>query len=191
MTVPDVAAKREEWKEKLPGLSADHLVFLDECGVNTDMTRRYGRAVGGERCVDDAPLNTPTTTTILSSIQLDGSTVSVTYRGGTTGQKFVQYLTDSLLPNLLPGDIVVMDNLRSHHVAQVRPLIEGAGCSLLYLPPYSPDFNPIEKLWSKIKAVLRKKKIRNVDALPPAISAAFSTVSSSNIRGWFHSCSIC
>ena len=172
-------------------MPAEHLVFLDECGVNTDMTRLYGRALEGARCIDDTPLNTPVTTTILSSVRLDGSTVPVTYKGGTTGEIFLNYLRDSLIPTLHPGDIVVMDNLRSHHVEGVRKIIEDAGLQLCYLPPYSPDFNPIEKLWSKVKAFLRKQKIRNAASLPASVTSAFSTVSSADIVGWFRSCSIC
>ena len=132
----------------------EHLVFLDESGVNTNLTRLYGRALSSQRAVDHAPLNTPQTTTVLSSIRLNGEKAFTTYQGGTTGERFVQYLKETLLPTLKPGDIVVMDNMRSHHVKAVREVLEEKGMKVLYLPPYSPDLNPIEKMWSKMKALL-------------------------------------
>ena len=111
---------------------SDKLVFLDESGVNTDMTRHYGRAVGKERAVDNAPENTPTNTTILSSIRLNGETVYTTYSGGTTGDRFVDYLEKELIPTLHKGDIVIMDNMRSHHVKKVAEVLQKAKIQLLY-----------------------------------------------------------
>ena len=144
----DVREKRREWKETIKPEMAEHLVFLDESGVNTNLTRLYGRAHSSQRAVDHAPLNTPQTTTVLSSIRLDGEKAFTTYQGGTTGERFVQYLKETLLPTLRPGDIVVMDNMPSHHVKAVREILEAKGMKVLYLPPYSPDLNPIEKMWS-------------------------------------------
>lgn len=117
----------------------------------------------GERSVDKAPLNTPANTAILSSVRLNGETAHTTYSGGTPREKFLDYLENVLIPTVHKGDIVVMDNMRTHHVKEVRTLLQAAGIKLLYLPPYSPDFNPIEKMWSKIKAILRKMKIRSLD----------------------------
>ena len=156
--MPDVAQKRNEWIEKIEELDASKCVFIDESGVNIDMTRHYGRAVGKERAVDKTPENTPTNTTILSSIRLNGETAYTTYTGGTTGDRFVDYLEKTLIPTLNKGDIVIMDNLRSHHIKKVAEVLEKAEIKFLYLPPYSPDFNPIEKMWSKIKSILRKQK---------------------------------
>ena len=116
VTVFDVQEKRREWNESIKPDMVEHLVFLDESGVNTDLTRLYGRAPSSQRAVDHTPLNTPQTTTILSSIRFDGEKAFTTYQGGTTGERFVQYLKETLLPTLRPGDIVVMDNMRSHHV---------------------------------------------------------------------------
>ena len=164
MTAPDVVQKRNEWLENIDSYDADTLVFLDESGVNIDMTRRYGRAVGKARAVDKTPESTPTNTTILSSVRLNGDTAYTTYSGGTTGDVFVDYLENILIPTLHKGDIVI------------------------YLPPYSPDFNPIEKMWSKIKSILRKLKARTLDALPDAIETAFSAVHPSDCMGWFKSC---
>jgi transposase len=118
-------------------------------------------------------------------MRLDGETVYTTFAGAVNGEKFKEYLRELLVPTLRPGDIVVMDNLRSHKVSGVAEIIESAGATVLYLPPYSPDFNPIEQMWSKIKAFLRKVKARSVDALLEAIPLAFDTVCLSDIEGWF------
>ena len=185
VTVFDVQEKRGEWKETITPEMVEHLVFLDESGVNTDLTRLYGRALSSQRAVDHAPLNTPRTTTVLSSIRLDGEKAFTTYQGGTTGERFVQYLKETLLPTLRPGDIVVMDNMRSHHVKAVREIREAKGMKVLYLPPYSPDLNPIEKMWSKMKAILRKWKIRCLEQLPDAIQRALASVSQLDCLHWF------
>lgn len=167
------------------------MVFLDESGVNINMARRYGRGKGGRRVVDHAPLNTPKSTTIVSSVRLDGETAFTTFSGGTTGSRFLTYLKDILIPTLRPGDIVVMDNLRTHHIQAVGELLHDAGIKLLYLPPYSPDLNPIEKLWSKVKSILRKLRARTTDALDAAISFAFSQVSPADCAAWFRAAGYC
>ena len=187
----DVQEKRREWKETITPEMVEHLVFLDESGVNTDLTRLYGRALSSQRAVDHAPLNTPRTTTVLSSIRLDGEKAFTTYQGGTTGERFVQYLKETLLPTLRPGDIVVMDNMRSHHVKAVREILEAKGMKVLYLPPYSPDLNPIEKMWSKMKAILRKWKIRCLEQLPDAIERALACVSQLDCLHWFLASDYC
>lgn len=181
----DVREKRREWQETITTDMVEHLVFLDESGVNTDMTRLYGRAPSSQRAVDHAPLNTPRTTTILSSIRLNGEKAFTTYMGGTSGERFVNYLKETLLPTLRTGDIVVMDNMRSHHVKAVREILEEKGMKVLYLPPYSPDLNPIEKMWSKVKALLRCWKIRALNLLPDAIGRALNLVSSTDCLHWF------
>ena len=191
MTVPDVVQKRNEWVRMISETDPNKLVFLDESGVNTDMTRHYGRAVGKERAVDNAPENTPTNTTILSSIRLNGKTAYTTYSGGTTGDRFVEYLEKVLIPTLHEGDIVIMDNMRSHHVNKVSEVLQKAKIQLLYLPPYSPDLNPIEKMWSKMKAIMRKMKIRDCTLLPDAVKRALGYVRISDCKGWFRSCAVC
>lgn len=190
MNVPDVVEKREEWVNNLKSFDKNHLVFLDESGVNTDLTRIYGRAIDGKRCVDSAPVNTPQNTTILSSIRLDGQTAYTTYQGGTTKDKFIDYLKDILSPILRNGDIVIMDNMRTHHSKEVKKVLEDLKIKVIFLPAYSPDFNPIEKMWSKIKSVLRKLKVRTLDNLSNAIDSAFSLISPSDCHGWFSSCYI-
>ena len=162
-----------------------NLVFLDESSSNTNFTRRYGRAKGGQRVVDHVPFSKPKNITMLSSIRLDGSTVYTTYSGGTTGEKFIAYLKEKLIPALHKGDIVVMDNLRTHHIEEVRTLLENAGMEALYLPPYSPDMNPIEMMWSKIKSILRTMKERTVENLFKAIPKAFEKISPEDCIGWF------
>lgn len=169
----------------MPTIAADRLVFLDESGVNTDLARRYGRAVGKRRVADHVPLNTPRTTTILSSIRLDGSTARTVFSGGVTGERFKAYLQEILLPTLRPGDILVMDNLASHKVSGVAEMVQSAGVELLYLPPYSPDLNPIEMMWSKIKAFLRKHRPRSVDSLIALLPLAFAAISPDDCSAWF------
>ncbi len=191
VTVFDVREKRTEWNSTAWSDMVDRLVFLDESGVNTNLTRLYGRAPSSQRVVDHTPLNTPVTTTILSSIRFNGEKTFTTYQGGTTGERFVTYLKETLLPTLHPGDIVVMDNMRSHHVKAVREVLEASGIVLLYLPPYSPDLNPIEKMWSKVKAILRGWKIRSLDALPDAIKLALDMVSVSDCQHWFAASNYC
>ena len=181
----DVAEKRKDWVEQQGEFDSSKCVFLDESGVNIDLTRRYGRAKGAARVHDKVPLNTPKNTTILSSVRLDGETVYTHFQGSLTGDRFLAYVKEQLVPHLREGDIVIMDNLRSHKVSGVREAIEEAKAFVLYLPPYSPDFNPIEMLWSKLKAFLRKEKARSLPDLDTAIPRAFDSISTSDIAGWF------
>ena len=127
----------------------------------------------GERSADKTPLNTPANTTILSSIRRNGETAYTIYSGGTTREKFLDYLKNTLIPTLHKGDIVIMDNMRTHHVKEVQTLLQGAGMKLWYLPAYSPDLNTIETMWSRIMAILRKLKIRLLSLLPHGIAEAF------------------
>ena len=165
--------------------SLHRLVFLDDSGVNTNLTRRYGRAFGKERVTDSVPLNKPKNTTILSSMRLDGSVAYTTYSGGTTGDKFIEYLKETLIPTLKPWDIVIMDNPRVHHIETVRTLLSRAGVMLMYLPAYSPDLNPIEMMWSKVKAILRKVKERTEETLIAAIKEAMKEITPEDCQGWF------
>lgn len=155
------------------------------------MTRLYGRALSNERAVDHTPFNTPTMTTILSSIRLNGETVYTTYSGGTAAERFRDYLENVLLPTLDEHAVVIMDNMRSHHPGIVKQLLDEKGINYIYLPPDSPDLNPIEKLWSKLKAILRKLKARTLEELPAAVKAAFRDICQRDRVGWFRSCGIC
>ena len=184
-------AKRIRWKEFEKRLPADRLVFLDESGMNIGMVRRYGRGRGGKRVVDRSPLNKPKGTTVLSAIRANGIFAQASYQGGTTKEKFLQYARETLTPQLHSGDIVVMDNLSAHHAPQIADMIRQAGAQLLYLPPYSPDFNPIEKLWSKMKAYLRKCRALTLDVLELEIHNAFSSVTSFDCKNWFSAAGYC
>ena len=187
-SVPDAAQKRKDWNGLISGFKASDLVFLDESGCNTDMTRRYAYSLGGSRSVDSAPLSKPKNTTILSSIQLDGTLRYTTFSGGTTVERFKRYLEIDLLPHLNDNSVLIMDNMKSHHAKAVRNLLDSSGVRCIYLPPYSPDLNPIEKLRSKVKSFLRKFKARTLDALPNAIQNAFHSVTISDCSGWFRFC---
>lgn len=163
---------------------ASHYVFVDECGVNTNMSRRYARSLQGERAHDAIPLNRGKATTIISSVRLDGEKVPMVMDGAMNGLRFRDYVENHLVPTLHKNDVVVMDNLPTHKVSGIREAIEAVGAHLLYLPPYSPDLNPIEEMWSKIKAILRKVKARTQNALLLAIPDAFLAVCVSDILGW-------
>jgi transposase len=165
-----------------------NLVFIDESGVQNNMTRSYGRIIGGERLRESAPGGSWDTTTMISSIRLDGTMAAMTIKGSTDADVFETYISEVLCPTLCEDNIVIMDNLTPHKVPEIRKLIEAMGAELLYLPPYSPDFNPIEKMWSKIKAFLRKTKARSPENLNEAISNAFRTITASDAGGWFESC---
>ena len=141
------------------------------------MTRRYAYSLGGSRAVDSVPFSKSKNTTILSSIQMDGTLHYTTFSGGTTAEAFEAYLENELLPYLSSDSILIMDNMRSHHVKAVKALLDHSRVQYVYLPPYSPDLDPIEKLRSKIKALLRKFKARTFKTLPYAIQYAFGLVS--------------
>jgi transposase len=185
---PDVKALREAWREKAAGVDLRRLVFLDESGAKTNMTRLYGRSFDGQRVTDRAPHGHWCTTTMLSSVRLDGSTAPMVIEGPTDADVFEAYVEQVLAPSLGPGDIVVMDNLSPHKTSAVAEAIEATGAEVWFLPPYSPDLNPIEKMWSKIKAFLRKAKARTYEALVGAIGAALATVTASDAFHWFQSC---
>jgi transposase len=160
-----VAASRAAWRAGQPALSAERLVFLDETWATTNMTRRYGRAPRGERLVASVPHGHWKTTTFVAALRHDGLIAPGVIDGPINGPAFLAYVEQVLAPTLEPGQVVVMDNLSSHKVAGVREAIERRGASVLYLPPYSPDFNPIEHAFAKLKALLRKAAARTRDAL--------------------------
>jgi len=144
------------------GLDPRRLVFIDETWVKTNMTRVYGRAPVGQRLVDHVPHGHWQTTTFIGALRVSGLTAPVVFDGAVNGEIFLVYVKDHLAPTLRRGDIVVMDNLSSHKVQGVREAIEAAGASVAYLPPYSPDLNPIEQVFSKLKAKLRQHRERTV-----------------------------
>lgn len=164
------------------------MIFLDESGALTNLVRTYGRSDCGARCVGFAPQGHWKVMTAVAAIRLDGLAAPFTIDCPMDGEVFAVYVQRVLAPVLARGDVVVMDNLTAHKGAQIKQLIEAAGATVLYLPPYSPDFNPIEMIWSKVKRVLRTIAARTVDALHQAFGQAFAAVTRSDISGCFDHC---
>jgi transposase len=162
---PDIAARRSAWRLRQAGLDPERLVFLDETWAKTNMTRLRGRAARGARLIAKVPHGHWKTTTFLAGLRSTGLTAPLVVDGAINGEVFRAYVAQQLVPSLRPGDIVVMDNLSAHKVRGVREAIESAGAEVCYLPPYSPDLNPIETVFSKFKHLLRSAAERTVDGL--------------------------
>jgi transposase len=177
--------RREEFLERLQTIPPEKLIFLDESGVTTQMTRGYARASGGRRVHEATPGGHWKILTILSALSLGGLLATMTIEEATDGDIFLAYLEQVLGPKLRPGDVVVMDNLSAHKVAGVEQLIQAAGAELLYLPPYSPDLNPIEKAWAKLKQLLRSAKARTAETLNQAIAELLPQITPQNAQAWF------
>ena len=169
-------------------IDPERLIFLDESGIATDMTRRYGRARRGRRVPEGAPAGRWRTLSILGAIRRSGWVAAMSVEAATDGEIFLAYLEQVLGPQLEPGDVVVMDNLAAHKVAGVRERIEARGAELLYLPPYSPDFNPIEPCWAQLKQRLRAVKARSLAALEKGLAEAFAAVTPQNVQACFRHC---
>ena len=178
-------AAREAWFDGQLELEPKRLIFLDECGTNTKMARLYGRSRRGERCRAAIPHGHWKTTTLVAGLSNDGIIAPMIMDGAMDGEMFQAYVRTLLAPCLLPGDIVIMDNLPAHKVEGVRKAIEETGAYLVYLPPYSPDFNPIEPMWSKVKQTLKRKEPRNARQLLKAAKTAFAAVSPADCQGFF------
>jgi transposase len=162
---PDVAQARESWRSNQSLLNPSKLVFIDETWASTNLTRPRGRGPRGERVVSAIPYGHWKTTTFIAGLRQDGLTAPFVIDGPINGESFLAYVEQVLAPTLSDGEIVVMDNLASHKVAGVREAIEARGARLLYLPPYSPDLNPIEQAFAKLKALLRKAAARSIETL--------------------------
>jgi transposase len=160
-------------------------VFVDESGANTQMTRRYGRSPVGQRLACPVPQGHYHTTTLIAAVRLQGPQAPWLFGGAMDGELFLAWVNQGLVPCLKCDDVVVMDNLATHKVAGVREAIEGAGARLEYLPPYSPDFNPIEPMWSKVKQAVKGCEPRNARQLIRAAGAAFAAVTPTDCRGFF------
>ena len=169
---PDVAKERRRWRVWQRYMDPARFVFLDETSATTNMVRRYGRCARGERLVDATPWGHWKTTTFVAGLRSSGVIAPLVLDGPMTGEAFRAYVEQMLAPALQPGDVVVMDNLAAHKVAGVREAVRAAGASVLYLPPYSPDLNPIEQLFAKLKALLRKAAARTRDLLWDLIGQA-------------------
>jgi transposase len=162
---PDVLKRRRDWFDNQLDLDPAKLVFIDETGLSTKMARLRGRSLCGERCRAGVPHGHWKTTTFTGALRLTGMTAPFVYDGAMNGTVFLAYIEQVLVPTLKHGDIVVMDNLPAHKASGVRDAIEQAGAELRFLPPYSPDFNPIEMAFAKLKALLRAKAERTIPAL--------------------------
>jgi transposase len=163
-------------------------VFVDECSTNIALTRPYARAPRGERAYGRAPRNWGKNVTLIASLSAEGVTAAMSVEGATDGAAFETYVRHFLAPTLKEGQLVVMDNLQVHKSLRVKDLIEGAGAEILFLPPYSPDFSPIEETFSKVKGILRRIGARTREALLEATSEALDAVSRRDAVGWFRHC---
>ncbi len=161
------------------------LVFVDESGANTQMARRCGRSLGGQRLVAPIPQGHYQTSTLIAAIRLKGPSAPWLFEGALNGEMFLAWVRQGLVPTLQKDDLVIMDNLATHKIAGVTQAIQTVGARLLYLPPYSPDFNPIENMWSKIKQILRSAAPRTQDQLLEAARAAFNAISTADCRSFF------
>ncbi len=164
------------------------LVFVDESGTNLAMTPRYGRAPRGERVVGTVPRNHGANTTLIAALSLEGITAAMTPEGAADRDAFDVFVKQVLVPTLRPGQLVVWDNLSVHKSAEAARLLAARGCRILFLPPYSPDFAPIEQAFSKLKTALRRTGARTREALDDAIAAGLTTITPADARGWFAHC---
>jgi transposase len=181
--------RRAAWKVTVAGtLDTRSVVFVDEMGTNVSLSPIYGWSRKGERAYCSVPRNRGKNTTVLASMSVEGMGPSLAVEGATNANVFETYVERVLAPTLREGQVVIMDNLSAHKGERIRELIEGRGCELLYLPSYSPDLNPIEEAFSKIKDLLRKAEARSREALLEAIGTAISAISAQDARGFFEHC---
>jgi transposase len=173
------------WREEVGRVDPSSLVFVDEMGTHTSLAPLYAYAPIGERAFFEVPRNRGKNTPLLASLDRGGMEPSMAVEGATTSGVFEAYVERVLAPALRPGQVVVMDRLGAHRPRRVRELIEGRGCELVYLPPYSPDLNPIEEAFSKIKGLLRKAEARSRERLMGAIGGAISAVTHRDAKGFF------
>lgn len=185
---PDVQARRAAWLEEQPAWDPGHLVFIDESGARTNLVRQYGRCLRGRRLVDYAPHGHWKTTTLVVALREGGLTAPMVLDGAMNGKAFLAYIQQVLVPTLQPGDLVVLDNLSSHKSAGVRQAIEQAGAQLIYLPPYSPDLNPIELAFSKLKWLLRSAAERTADRLWNRLGQLIDAFPPSQCQNYFRHC---
>jgi len=186
-----VAARREMWRTGQADLDPSRLVFVDETGASTKMARRCGRAARGARCIAAVPHGHWKTTTFVGGLRLSGIAAPMILDGAMDGPAFLAWIEQMLTPTLKPGDIVVMDNLPAHKQPGVRTAIEACGAELRYLPPYSPDLNPIEMAFSKFKALLKEAAARTVAELSEAIAVTLPLITPCDRRSYFAAAGYC
>lgn len=182
---------RVQYWTTIESVKLEDLVFIDETGINLAMARLYGRSSKGTRAYGKRPSGRGKNVTLIGAIAKRGFFAPLTFPGWTDSQAFLSYVEQILVPQLWTGACVVMDNLPAHKVKAVQKAIEKAGAHLVYLSPYSPDFNPIENCWSKLKEFLRSQEARNTQALDQAITEAIATITPEDITGWFTHCCYC
>lgn len=185
---PDVAERRTAWRFWQPHLHAHRLVFIDETGANTKMTRQGGRALRGQRVVSKVPHGHWKTSTFIGALRATGFTAPLVIDGPMNGEVFLAYVRQQLVPTLRRGDTVILDNLSSHKKAGVREAIEEAGAQVVYLPPYSPDLNPIELAFAKLKSLLRQAAARTVDEIERVIASLLDRFSINECLAYFRHC---
>jgi transposase len=182
------AEARDAWLGEVATIRPDNLVFLDETGSHLGYTPTHAWAPRGQRAHAAAPRNPGENKTVIAALTLEGVGALLRFDGGMTSDRFTGYIRHVLAPTLRPGQVVIADNLRAHHAQRARAAIEAQGARLLHLPPYSPDFNPIEHAFSKVKQFLRRASARTDDVLRAATWDAFATITQSDAVGWFAHC---
>ena len=187
---PKVQAQRQQFRQEIADIDPNKRIYVDETGATTNMERRYARSPRGTRAYGAAPGSWKTLTTI-SALRLSGVVTSLTFPGATDQQAFRTFIRRCLVPSLRRGDVVLWDNLKVHQDPLVAQWIAEAGCRILPLPPYSPDYSPIEEMFSKVKAALRTLAVRTTESLFGAIGKAIHKVTRRDIRGWFQDRGLC
>jgi transposase len=187
---PDVAQARAAWRADLAELDPKCLIFLDESGVDTRLTRTHARAAPGRRALGEVPGGSWERLTVIGALGLEGLVASMSVAAATTASVFLAFVAQALIPALCgrPDAIVVMDNLGAHKAVRVRAALAAAKITYRYLPPYSPDLNPIEPCWSKFKGRLRAKAARSREALDAELGPALATITTQDAQGWFRLC---
>jgi transposase len=181
-------AQRAAYREQISATAAARFVVLDESGSNLNLTRLYARAPRGQRAYGTIPRNTPRNTTVIAALTTAGMGPTMLLEGAMDTAAFEAYVEHFLAPSLVPGQIVLLDNLSAHKSPRSRALIEARDCELWYLPAYSPDLSPIEHAFSKLKALLRRAAARTQEALDQAIAQALEQITPADARGWFAHC---
>lgn len=179
---------RRKFVREIASCAVERLKFIDESGAHLGMTRLYGRATPGQRVVEATPAHSGEHYTLVSALGYEGISAPWLLRGAINSDAFKVYVVQVLAPTLLPGDIVLIDNLSSHKGTAIQAAVEARGARLLFLPPYSPDLNPIELCWSKIKAALRRAKARTSEALLDAFDKALASIAAHDALAWFAHC---
>jgi transposase len=187
------AAERAEqariaYRKRVAGRAAADFVIVDECGSNINLTPVYARAPRGERAIGTVPRNTEKNTTLIASMTTNGLGPAMLMTGATDTEAFEAYVAQFLAPALVPGQVVVLDNLSAHKSPRVRDVIEACGCTIWFLPAYSPDLSPIEEAFSKLKALLRRAEARTQAALQQALAEALDMITAQDARGYFAHC---